>query len=217
MKHTTALLSASIVLLLVTSGFGQATRNTGERRQRNIDDDDDFVFERQTVMIEPYVTGGLLFGEAVEPIEDGWRKAVYGFGLSGDYRLSTRFRICLVSELVWNKPDDHEDAIVRMWSWRAGGMFIIRPESKSSVYLRGEAGFGSIRATAIDRDLGTHATIRVGIGLQSFTRSSLATRTELYYRAVLTEGYDEPVPFAPEPIPFDLNQIGVRLAMAIGL
>ncbi len=212
-RRIVALTATVLFFLISTSAFsaGRKKRERPPQKPANITE--------SRIQIVPKFTGGLLTGEIgdmVSGLSDGDAdRSVAGFSLGMERYLNPKSAVGINLEVVWWYALADEGWPFRNTSYSASWMYRPSPTARTSIYVRPEIGFVSMRFSYRGARLGldTHPFVRLGVGLFRYTSSSTNTRLELYFKNIFCEGHE----YDPddEPLGWNVQYIGLDLGIGI--
>jgi hypothetical protein len=168
------------------------------------------------------LTAGILTGQAADTLEGSKNTSVVGGGIAWEYSPRVPSRLGLNVELVYGRSHkvqfDDKDGKVRSLSYSGSWLYLFTPSQRSSFFGRAEFGFSHL--TPINPDLvetQTHSFLRLGIGNSRYSGSSIATRFELYYKRLFTDGAKLTPTSPTSDIRFDTTYVGLEFSMSFAL
>lgn len=171
-------------------------------------------FKHTNFTIAPYLTGGWIVGDGADYIESN-NKALYGLGSSIIYNWKPKLRFLGDLEVVYGNVSEFSSTKYRVISCSSGLFYLLSPQNRSSMYLKGEFGFSKVRATEAKIDYGTHPFIKIGLGNSILSTPTIATWIEIYYKRIFNSSEDLEYYFIEEGI--DAEYIGALFSVSFGL
>ncbi len=128
MLYVKLLLIALVFLTGRQVGFAQPTRNSsGEQEVKKV------AVEERDVTLGLHLSGGFIVGGAADRIEETTKRALYGVGVSTQYRLSRYFRTGIHGEFMWANVSDN-NGVMQSLFYGANTMLMLKPSSQSSAF-----------------------------------------------------------------------------------
>lgn len=206
------------ILMLAATVLLPALPVQAERTGISKPSEERFEIRRYKAAIAPYITGGVITGDAADLIDDTGRQTVYGIGARFDYRPLYHFVTGVKVEALFAKVAESEMSKIRMLSVAYSTLVPLWPERRATPFVRAEAGLGSINQTSLDDGgAGSHFFWRLGIGERIFDGPTRATHIEAYYKVIYTEGYDGSVSLSGPTVPFNVTHFGMEFAISFRL
>jgi hypothetical protein len=168
------------------------------------------------------LTAGVLTGQAADKLQGSKNTSVVGGGIAWEYSPRVPSRLGLNLELVYGRSHkvqfDDKDGKVRSLSYSGSWLYLFTPSKRSSFFGRAEFGFSHL--TPINPDFveaQTHSFLRLGIGHSRCSSSRIATRFELYYKRLFTDGAKLTPTSPTSDIRFDTTYVGLEFSMCFAL
>jgi len=145
------------------------------------------------ITLVPTLVAGKLTGAPTEYLTEMKDQILYGVGLCVDYNFAPKIVFGGRMEFLWKSIPYDGYGPITTTNFSAYSMYRFSLSTQRSAFNRPEVGFVS-GSMSIDGgssyDLGSHPFIRIGLGVFSYTGSSMNNRLELYYKRILTDESD---------------------------
>ncbi len=203
--------------LLLSSPITYAARKEHKKKPKK-----EITIINTKFTLTPKLTIGLLTGEVADKLEGSKNTSVLGGGFTFEYSPHPLSHLGLNLEFVYGQSHkvkyDRKNGKVRSVSYSASWLVMFSPHSRSSIFSRAGFGFANLKPiNPSSNESQTHSFFRIGLGHSYYSGSRTATRFELYYKQLFTNGANLEWEGGPSALDFDVNYVGLEFSMCFSL
>jgi hypothetical protein len=192
------------------------------RKERKEKPKKEFTVVHTKFALIPKLTIGLLTGEAADKLEGSKNTSVFGGGFNIEYSLSPLSRLGLNLELVYGQSHkakfDNKNGKVRSLSYSGSWLLLFAPRNRSSLFTKAELGFSQLKPINPGYyESQTKSFFRVGLGHSGHFGPRKATRFELYYKHLFTDGSELERDGQFDTLDFNVNYVGLEFSMSFSI
>jgi len=214
------LLQAGIIFgfcLLLSSTEADAARKERKRKPKK-----EITVVHMKFALVPKLTIGVLTGKAAEELEGSKNTSVFGGGFSIEYSVHPSSYLGFNLELVYGQSHkvkfDNKNGKVRSLSYSGSWLLLFVPQNRSSLFARAEFGLSQLKPINPDYyESQTKSFFRVGLGHSGHFGPRMATRFELYYKQLFTDGTELKWNGRFDTLDFNVNYVGLEFSMSFSL